>query len=166
MTLGTNVTAVALFNNRVQAHAAIRALQAEGFATDKIGLLGKDGRATGLKGDPLAARWEEGTAIGAGAGAATGAGLTLAVLTGLIPPLGPVVAGGALVALLAGAGAGATIGTILGGVAGAAIPEDDYEYYANELREGKSMVTVEADDRAEIAETILRDNGGVLRESY
>ena len=166
MTLPKQTTCVALFNNRLQAHDAILALRGAGFSSDSIGLFGPEGEATGLKSDPLATRWEEGTGIGAATGAVTGMGLGLAVLSGLIPPLGPVVAGGTLVALLASAGAGASVGTILGGLAGMGIPEDDAKFYEGKLHEGKSMVTIDADDRHAEAEEILTAHGGHLRESY
>ncbi|QVL31038.1 hypothetical protein KIH39_19610 [Telmatocola sphagniphila] len=166
MTLPTQTTAVALFNNRLQAHDAIIALREAGFPSESIGLFSRHGEATGLKTDPLATRWEEGMGIGAAGGALTGAGLGLAVVTGLLSPIGPVVAGGALVALLASAGAGATIGTVLGGLAGVGIPEDEYHYYEGELIEGKSMVTVDANERVKEAEAIIMKHGGHLRKEY
>jgi hypothetical protein len=105
-----------------------------------------------------------GAGFGAAAGAAAGTGLGLAVLAGAIPPLGPAIAGGALLSLLASAGAGATVGTVVGGLVGLGIPEDDARVYEADLREGRVLVTVHlADERADEARSVLRQCGGAVR---
>lgn len=118
---------------------------------------------SGLEHDPTGTRWEEGTGIGAAAGAVTGTGLGLAVAAGLIPAIGPIIAGGTLVALLASAGAGATAGTVIGGLIGLGIPEDEARTYEGEFQSGRVLVTVEAGLRSEEASDILRRHGGSVR---
>jgi len=160
-------TVVGSFANRTDAQDAVRALRAAGFSDDAIGVVGKrmeyHGEATshsGLPNDPTHSRWEEGTGVGAAAGAVTGTGLGLAVAAGLIPGVGPVIAGGMLMGLLASAGAGATVGTIVGGLIGLGVPEDEVDYYADEVSSGRVLVSVDAGDRRAEAVDILRRYGG------
>src|SRR5213078_4414791 len=98
---------------------------------NQIGLITRDGAAvaretehTGLPDDPTHSRWEEGTGIGAAAGAATGTGLGLAVAANLIPGVGSVIAGGTIIAILASAGAGAAVGGVVGALIGLGVPEE------------------------------------------
>jgi hypothetical protein len=162
-------TAIGVFHNRDRAREAIHALKNAGFVDNQIGLITRDGgpvretEHSGLPDDPTHSRWEEGTGIGAAAGATTGLGLGLAVAAGLIPAIGPVIAGGTLMALIASAGAGATVGTVLGGLIGLGIPEDDAAYYDEEFRSGRTLVTVQAGDRMAEAVDILRRYGAVER---
>jgi hypothetical protein len=83
----------------------------------------------------------------------------LAVAAGLIPGIGPIIAGGALMALLASAGAGATVGTVLGALVGLGVPEDEAKYYEGEFSSGRTLVTVRADTRAAEAWEILNRHG-------
>ncbi|MBX9581272.1 MAG: general stress protein, partial [Gemmataceae bacterium] len=93
----------------------------------------------------------------------TGLGLGLAVAAGLMSPLGPAIAGGALVSLLASAGAGAVVGTVAGGLVGLGIPEDEAGWYAGEVDAGRVVVTVREADEAGTATDTLRRAGGVVR---
>jgi hypothetical protein len=162
-------TVVGVFQNRSDATGALRDLRDAGFDESQIGLISKSPYDptredhTGLKDDPTGTRWEEGTGIGAATGAAAGLGLGLAVAAGLIPAVGPVIAGGTLIALLASAGAGAVTGTIVGGLIGLGIPEDEAASYETEVNEGRTLVTVSAGDRYPEALEVFRRNNGLVR---
>jgi hypothetical protein len=162
-------TVVGVFQNRSDATAALRDLRDAGFDESQIGVISKNAHDpkredhTGLADDPTGTRWEEGTGIGAAAGAATGLGLGVAVAAGLIPAVGPVIAGGTLVALLASAGAGAATGTIVGGLIGLGIPEEEASSYETEVNEGRTLVTVSAGDRYPEALDVFRRNSGLVR---
>jgi hypothetical protein len=160
-------TAIGVFDSRDRAREAIHALKNAGFNDNQIGLISRNGRsddaASGLPDDPTESRWEEGTGIGAAAGATTGLGLGLAVAAGLIPAIGPVIAGGTLMALIASAGTGAAVGTVLGGLIGLGIPEDDAAFYDSEFRSGRTLVTVQAGDRHAEAVAIMSRYGAVER---
>jgi hypothetical protein len=163
----TRTTAVAAFRDRDRAKDAIAALRRDGFTDDQIGLLGPYEAATrkrsGLENDPTDTKWEEGAGLGAASGAVMGLGLGAAVMAGLIGPLG-VVAGGPLVALLASTGAGAATGTIVGGLIGLGVPDDEARWYETEVTSGRTLVTVhDADDRIDEARRILLDHGGTMR---
>jgi len=166
MVFGHN--AIGVFPSRERAREAIHALKNAGFTDNQIGLVsrGSAGREIvpeGASDDPTQSRWEEGTGIGAAAGATTGIGLGLAVAAGLIPAIGPVIAGGTLMALIASAGAGATVGTVLGGLIGLGIPEDEAAYYDEEFRTGRTLVTVRAGDKQEEAMAVMRQHGAIER---
>ena len=163
------MTAVGTYTDRSDAVAAVRELRDAGFTESQIGLITKRepttdrGERTGLQDDPTHTRWEEGAGIGAAAGALTGTGLGLAVLAGVIPPLGPVVAGGALVALLASAGGGAAVGTVVGGLVGLGIPEDEAVMYEGDVTAGRTLVAVSAGPRYVEAVDVLRRHNGSVR---
>jgi hypothetical protein len=160
-------TIVGVFHDRADATAALRDLRAAGFDESQIGVISRhvttEVERSGLSDDPTGTRWEEGTGIGAAAGAATGLGLGVAVAAGLIPAVGPVIAGGTLMALLASAGAGAAAGTVVGGLIGLGIPEDEAETYEAEVTSGRTLVTVSAGERYAEALDVLRRNNGIVR---
>jgi hypothetical protein len=165
----TRTSAVAAFADRDRAKDAIAALRRNGFSDDQIGLLGPYERVTtdrsGLPNDPTNSKWEEGAGLGAAGGAAIGLGLGAAVMAGLLGPLG-VVAGGPLVALLASAGTGAAAGSVVGGLIGLGVPEEEARWYESEVTSGRTLVTVhDADDRIDEARRILRDHGGSVRDA-
>jgi hypothetical protein len=171
MMIATHPILVGVFPGFAEARRTVEELRRAGFRDDQLGVLGPNpdeapspGVRSGLAGDPLGTHWEEGAGIGAAAGATAGAGLGLAVAAGLLPPIGPVIAGGTLVALLAIAGAGAVAGTAVGGILGLGIPEDHARIYEGELRAGRVLVTVRPEDgQDETARRVLRDLDGVPR---
>lgn len=152
-------TVVGLFDRVDQAQAAVQDLTQREVAREDISVVTSDarGEATQAVGDTSSA----------GAGAATGAvgggilGGALGVLVGLgalaIPGIGPVLAAGPLVAALGSAGAGALVGAgagavgggLLGALVGAGVPEQQAHYYAEGVRRGGTLVTVQTDDGLE-----------------
>jgi hypothetical protein len=159
-------TAIGVFPDRERARDAIVALKHAGFGDHEIGIISRGMGSRDdleLPDDPTHSRWEEGTGIGAAAGATTGLGLGLAVAAGLMPPIGPVVAGGTLMALIASAGAGTMVGSVLGGLIGLGVPEDEAAYYDEEFRTGRTLVTCRAENRHDEAMAIMRQYGAVER---
>jgi hypothetical protein len=159
-------TVIGVFEDRDSARAAVSELRRAGFREDQIGLVTHDtdrapprGDESGIPGEPTHTRWEEGAGIGAAAGAVTGTGLGLAVAAGLIPGVGPVLAGGTLMALLASAGTGAAVGTVLGGLVGLGVPEEEAKYYSGEFTSGRTIVTVRADENTVQAWEVLSRHG-------
>jgi hypothetical protein len=94
--------------------------------------------------------------MGGAAGVAVG-------LTGLtIPILGPVIAAGPIVAALAGAGMGAVVGGLMGALASVGVDSDEARIYAEGIRRGGAVVTVECnDDEIEALAAILSRHGVV-----
>ncbi len=160
----TTTTVGGIFAKLQDAHKAIRELRANGFTDEYIVLISR--RADGTLNrtdDGTSAKWEEGTGIGAAVGATAGTGLGLAVVAGLLSPIGPVLAGGALVGLLASMGVGATVGSAIGGLVGLGISQDDADYFEQQLKAGKTLVTVSTADDVDEAIDIIQRTGGQLR---
>ena len=160
----TTTTVGGIFAKLADANKAVRELRANGFTDEHIGLISR--RADGTLDRPddgVSAKWEEGTGIGAAVGASAGTGLGLAVVAGLLSPLGPVLAGGALVGLLASMGVGATVGSAIGGLVGLGISQDDADYFEQQLKAGKTLVTVSTSDDVDEAIDIIQRTGGQLR---
>ena len=103
---------------------------------------------------------EEGAVAGAVAGVGAGALIGLGVWTGLIPVIGPVLAVGTLGTILLNAAGGAALGGLAGALIGWGIPEEDAEYYENEVKGGRYLVTVDAGDRRDEGWKILHRYGG------
>src|SRR5450432_3224777 len=106
MTQTRRTSAVAVFNDRAKAQQAVKELRRKGFQDSDIGVATRnvdDGKEAvpvkekGGKGDKVAT----GAATGAAAGIGVGALWGLGVVAGLLPGIGPVIAGGTLAAILA-----------------------------------------------------------------
>jgi hypothetical protein len=153
-------TVVGVFEDRLQADRAVDALRRAGFRDNQIGVALRYSGGVSDTGDITAATEESHAGTGAVAGALTGLGLGalagLGVLSGVIPVIGPAIAGGTLGVILSNAAAGAGLGVLAGALIGAGIPEDEAQYYQNEFDEGRTIVTVHAEGRADEARAILR----------
>lgn len=177
---------IGLFDSATDAQATLSDLRGAGFDNDRISFAANnannqygtydsstDGSATGgtATGEPGMFD-KEGNGLDAGEGAGFGAtsGAVMGGLAGLlagigaiaIPGIGPTVASGwlstTLGSTLLGAGLGAATGGVIGALVGAGIPEGDAQVYAESLRRGGSMITVNAnsDDEASRAIEIMR----------
>ncbi|HWQ15771.1 MAG TPA: general stress protein, partial [Roseiflexaceae bacterium] len=148
-------TIAGLFDRREDAERAVRELVDAGIDRAEISMIAHD-TTTGE------AREVGGSEAGAGAGAGAVAGATAGGLLGLlvgigalaIPGIGPVIAAGPLAAAigsaaagtLVGAAGGAVAGGLIGALVGAGIPAEEAEFYAEGIRRGGTLVTVNAPD--------------------
>ncbi len=171
-------TVAGTFPSYAEAYRAVEALRSAGYQNDHIGVFGPDGRdgrkdsgrvsgeeRSGLSNDPTNTRWEEGSGIGAATGGLAGLGLGAAVAAGLMSPVGPIIAGGTLVAMLASVGAGATVGTVVGALAGAGVPEEEAEWHASELEHGRVVVTVRTTNDV-VVRSIMDEHGATRRPTF
>ena len=151
------VNVVGTFDDRTAAEAAIDRLRQEGFPRESIGFAAREDG-----GDTVLVE-EHGNAAGSGAaggavtGAVAGGALAWIGLTA-IPAIGPFIAAGAIGTALLAAGTGAVTGGLLGGLLGLGIPRHRAEYHEEQLRGGRSLVTVLTAEPG-IAEHILREWG-------
>jgi len=154
-------TIVGVFEDRRTADGAVADLKKAGFRDDQIGVAmrqterGGDSSTAG-SGDTEAG---EGAVTGVVAGLGLGALAGLGVLSGVIPVIGPAIAGGTLGIILSNAAAGAAVAGLAGALIGYGIPEEDASYYNQEFEAGRSIVTVQAAGRADEAMAILRRHG-------
>lgn len=153
-------TVIGVFEDRQQADRAVDELRRAGFRDDQIGVAMRydEGEFEGEDAADSAEgnRAGTGAVTGALAGLGFGALAGLGVLSGVIPVIGPAIAGGTLGIILTNAAAGAGIGGLVGALAGAGVPEDEAHYYQGEFEAGRTIVTVQADGRADEARAILR----------
>jgi hypothetical protein len=151
---------VGVFDERNDAELAARDLREKGFKDEQIGYAWRDDagktQQVGNKSGEMAA---SGAGTGVVLGGIIGAGAAL-----LIPGVGPVVSGGLLATALAGAATGAVAGGVAGGVSGAlvglGVPEVEAKYYGDQFKEGRTLMTVRADERYNDASDIVRRRRG------
>ncbi len=144
-------TVVALFDDMNHAQMAVRELQDGGFRREDISLVASDATREGMRSEGTGDTGEAvatGAIGGAGIGAALGgvAGLLVGLGALTIPGIGPIVAAGPIAAALAGAGMGAVAGGLVGALVGLGVPEDEAGYYAEGVRRGGTLVTVQTSD--------------------
>ena len=151
---------VGVFDDRNDAELAARDLREKGFKDDQIGYAWRDDQGkTHTEGNKAGVMAASGAGTGVVLGGLIGAGAAL-----LIPGIGPVVSGGLLASALAGGATGAVVGGVSGGIAGAlvglGIPEEEAKYYDQQVRDGRTLMTVRADDRYADASDIVRRRRG------
>ncbi|CAN5258750.1 hypothetical protein BH18CHL2_BH18CHL2_02000 [soil metagenome] len=146
---------VGVFRDRHQAEVAAQELRDSGFRNDQIGFAMKDEQGDG---EQRANKVGEGGLKGALTGGALGT-IIGAGAAALIPGIGPVLAGGILAGAVTGGAAGMALGGLAGSLAGMGVSEDDARYYEDEFKQGRVLLTVKADGRADEAKQILERAG-------
>lgn len=158
---------IGVFDNSSQAQQAIERMINDGIDRNQISLVSRDS-GQHRAGDATTEQ-TSGAGKGAGIGAAVGGvGGLIAGIVGLgIPGIGPILAAGPIAAAIGGALGGAGLGAAAGGLIGAltdmGVPEEEARHYEDQVREGKVLVAVRADDddEAERASNIMEVQGAV-----
>lgn len=163
MTITTEVPVVGVFAERSEAQQAIESLLRAGFKEGQIGVVSHDARVVVTAGAPGPSIAELSPEAGGAAGALPGVrvvGLwTVSIAAGMIPGIGPVIAGGFLASPLANAVAGAAADSLVAAMIGMGASEDDARRYEGELRAGRTIVIVQTNERrSEVIQT-LRQHG-------
>jgi hypothetical protein len=129
------------------AEALVADLQRAGFDPRDISVLYPDRRGTRELAHVQGTKAPEGAVTGVGAGGALGGTLGLLIGVGFfaIPGLGPFIAAGPIVAMMAGAAAGAAFGGVAGALVGLGIPEIEAKVYEGHLRDGNILVAVHSE---------------------
>ena len=152
-------TVVGVFDDRVDAEEALRALKAAGFEAERVSVVMlQTPRAESERQD--GPRVDETTGILAGGALGGLAGWLIGATTVAVPGFGALLAAGALVGALGGAGIGAATGGILGYLMERGLSRAEAHYYHERIRHGAALVTVHADaGRADQARTVLHRHG-------
>lgn len=158
-------TVVGTFGDQDAAEQAIERLRDAGYDREQVGFAGHDPDSTKTRmieehGNAAGSGAAGGLVMGAAAGGAIG-WLGLAA----IPAIGPFLAGGAIGSALIGAAAGGATGGLLGGLMGLGIPRHEAELHEEQVKQGRTLVSVQGDDPA-AAETILSDSGATEVQRY
>ncbi|MCC6953171.1 MAG: hypothetical protein IT290_03545 [Deltaproteobacteria bacterium] len=98
----------------------------------------------------MASKLPEGAATGATSGAVIGGALGWLVGIGslAIPGVGPLIAAGPIVGMLAGLGAGSAVGGLTGALIGLGIPEYEANRYDGHVKSGGILLSVHCDRAA------------------
>ena len=160
---GKNTAVFGIYKTRAGVERAVGDLSAQGFSNSDISVLMPDQASTREFAAEKNTKAPEGATTGAVAGGAIGG--TLGLLTGIgalaIPGLGPFIAAGPIVGILAGAGAGGAVGTLVGALIGMGIPEYEAKRYEGHVKDGGILLSVHCDTSEEIdrAKEILKATG-------
>lgn len=164
-------TTIGVFESHEQAERAVNKLKQTGFSEQEVSLVargrGGQGKQAG-RGDMEAGDegfaggdMSDGAMWGGGIGAVGGLLASAGALA--IPGIGPIVAAGPLAAALSGAVAGG----VAGGLLDMGIPEDRGRQFEQEVKQGRILCVVEADDaRVKEAARILREAGARNVETH
>jgi hypothetical protein len=161
---GKNTAAFGIYATLLDAESAVDALVNAGFSAQDASVLVSDNETTRQFAHEKNTKAPEGATTGAVAGGAIGG--TLGLLAGLgslaIPGVGPLIAAGPIMGLLAGAGTGGAVGTLIGALVGMGIPEYEAKRYEGRVKNGGVLVSVHCDTSDEVtrAKKILKDTGG------
>ena len=156
-------TIVGLFDTFTEAQGAVQDLVNKGFPRDTISIAANNATGEYAQSTSSSEEWS-GTATGATTGATIGGigGLLVGLGALAIPGIGPIVAAGPLIAALTGAGIGAVAGGLIGALTDIGVPEEEAGYYAEGVRRGGTLVTLNAEDgMADQAIDILEDHNAV-----
>ncbi|MEP7290443.1 MAG: DUF2382 domain-containing protein [Chloroflexota bacterium] len=151
-------TVLALYDDFETARSAVEALVDAGFERSHISVVANDASEKYAGSIQNTDDGDVKSGEGAGFGAVVGGLIGLGVA--LIPGVGPVLAAGPLAALVfggIGAAAGAATGGIVAGLVDLGMDQDEAEHYAEGIRRGGALVSVDldADEHVERAESIL-----------
>lgn len=151
-----------VFSHVGDAERAIRDLQKHGYGGNDISVFAQDKNKVNVLEDETdttvtSNKGGRGKNAGKGAGIGAASGGVLGGIAGLItglgllaiPGIGQIAAAGPIAAALSGAGIGAGGGGIVGALVGAGMPETEAKQYEQYLKDGKTIVLVEANEKNE-----------------
>lgn len=161
--MARNIAVFGMYRTREAVEQAVYALQKADFRNTDISVLFSENVGTKDFAHEKHTKLPEGSSAGAGTGAILGG--ALGWLSGLgalaIPGVGPFIAAGPIVSLLAGIGAGGVIGGIAGALVGMGIPEYEAKRYEGRVKEGGILLSVHCDnaDWKKRAVEVLKETG-------
>lgn len=156
-----NTSVFCIVATESEAQGITKTLHEQGFVSDDISVLFPDRSGTRDFAHEQHTKAPEGAVAGAGTGGAIGGALGWVIGIGAlaIPGVGPFIAAGPIMALLAGAAVGATVGGITGALIGMGIPEIEAKRYEGKIKAGNILISVHVGSSAEIdsAKRIFRE---------
>jgi hypothetical protein len=158
-----NSVVFGIFSTKQQVETAVDEMKREGFRNADISVLFPYNEGSKDFAVEKGTKAPEGATAGASTGAVLGGALGWLAGIGVlaIPGVGPFIAAGPIMALLAGVGVGATVGGLTGALIGMGIPEYVATRYEGRIKGGCILLSVHADDSKWIhkAKTILEKTG-------
>ncbi len=145
--MASNTAVYGLYKDRRGVDEAVETLRQSGFRNTDISVLFPDNPGTQDFALEKNTKAPEGAAVGAGSGALIGGALGWLAGIGLlaIPGVGPFIAAGPIMGLLAGVGVGGGVGSIVGALIGLGMPEYEAKRYEGRIRAGGILFSVHCD---------------------
>jgi hypothetical protein len=160
---GKNTAVFGIYRDTVSLGGALNALQAVGFRNTDVSVLMPENAGTKDFVHRKDTKAPEGATTGAASGAVIGGVLGWLVGIGAlaIPGLGPFIAAGPIMAMLAGAGAAGVAGGIVGSLVGLGIPEYEAKRYEGRVKAGGILLSVHCDSSEWVsrAKKLLEETG-------
>jgi hypothetical protein len=144
---GKNTAVYGIYRDTVALGGGLEALRAAGFRGTDISVLMPENVGTKDFVHKKDTKAPEGATTGVASGALIGGALGWLVGIGAlaIPGLGPFIAAGPIMGLLAGAGAGGAVGGVAGALIGMGIPEYEAKRYEGRVKSGGILLSVHCD---------------------
>lgn len=161
--MAKNTAVFGIYRDTVALGGGLDQLKAAGFRSTDISVLMPENLGTKDFVHTKETKAPEGTATGAVSGAVIGG--VLGWLAGIgalaIPGVGPLIAAGPIVALLAGVGAGGAVGGVAGALIGLGVPEYEAKRYEGRVKAGGILLSVHCDSSEWVkrAKRILHNTG-------
>ncbi len=159
----SNTAVYGIYRDRPHVEEAVDTLRHAGFRNTDISVLFPENTGSKDFAHEKSTKAPEGITAGAGSGAVIGGALGwLAGIGALsIPGVGPFIAAGPIMGLLAGVGVGGTVGSLIGALIGMGIPEYEAKRYEGRIRDGGILLSVHCDssDWVKRAKEVLKDTG-------
>jgi hypothetical protein len=160
---GKNTAVYGIYRDTVALGGGLEALRTAGFRGTDISVLMPENVGTKDFVHTKDSKAPEGATTGGVSGAVIGGALGwLAGIGALaIPGLGPFIAAGPIMGLLAGAGAGGAVGGVTGALIGMGIPEYEAKRYEGRVKSGGILLSVHCDSSEWVkrGKTILEQTG-------
>lgn len=161
--MSSNTAVFGLYKDRVGVEQAVESMKRAGFRNTDISVLFAENEGSKDFALEKGTRAPEGAVVGAGSGAVAGGVLGWLAGIGMlaIPGVGPFIAAGPIVAMLAGVGVGGAVGTLVGALVGLGMPEYVAKRYEGRIRSGGILLSVHCDssDWVTRAKALLRETG-------
>lgn len=158
-----NIVVYGIFPTREAAESCVGMLRAADFRNNDVSLLLPNSSSMKEFAHQKATKAPEGTVVGAGAGVVLGGALGWLAGVGslAIPAVGPLIAAGPIMGLLAGAGVGGSVGGLTGGLVGMGMPEYEAKRFEGIVTNGGILLSVHCDNKdwAKKAKSLLQTAG-------
>jgi len=146
--MATNTAVYGLYRDRPGVEEAVEFLKQAGFRNTDISVLLPSNTGTKDFAMENSTKAPEGAIAGAGSGAVLGGALGWVAGIGMvaIPGLGPFIAAGPIMSLLAGVGVGGAVGSVIGALIGMGLPEYEARRFEGRIKQGGILLSVHCDD--------------------
>jgi hypothetical protein len=159
----SNTAVYGIYRDTVALGGGLERLKAAGFRSTDVSVLMPENIGTKDFIHKKDTKAPEGATAGGFSGGVVGGVLGWLVGAGAlaIPGLGPFIAAGPIMGLLAGVGAGGAVGGLLGALIGAGIPEYEAKRYEGRVKSGGILLSVHCDSSEWVkrAKQILEQTG-------